>query len=208
MRAAGAVGWGVSEPGGWEPRDTHTRRAHDPPVSVAEAPNLLPTPGPPAPLSWFSPLAGPGMPKNGVTGVQSPGQWWLLGRTLLTAHTGSLSSRGGLAEKRSARTQKFSRCKLPRSLQKKGGETADSQQHRDVLRAIECGHVRRARGSCRGGLSVISGPVQKVSTDPYFNRTTFLPLFAFSALGAQGRAERARVVLGSSKRRARDEVSC
>ena len=57
-------------------------------------------------------------------------------------------------------------------------------------------------------IPAISGPVQKVSAKPYSNPTTFLPLFAFSALGAQGRAERARVVLGSSKCRARDELAC
>ena len=61
-------------------------------------------------------------------------------------------------------------------------------------------------GSCRGGFPAISGPMQKVSANPYSNPTTFLPLFAFSPNSAprrQGRAERARVVLGSSKRRAR-----
>ena len=46
-------------------------------------------------------------------------------------------------------------------------------------------------------------PVQKVSANPYFNHTTFLPLFAFSALGVQGRAEGASVVLDSSGCRAR-----
>ena len=39
-------------------------------------------------------------------------------------------------------------------------------------------------------------PVQKVSANPYFNHTTFLPLFAFSALGVQGRAEGASVAFG------------
>ena len=42
-------------------------------------------------------------------------------------------------------------------------------------------------------------PVQKVSANPYFNHTTFPPLFAFSALGDQGRAERARLAFGWRK---------
>ena len=41
----------------------------------------------------------------------------------------------------------------------------------------------------RGGFR----PLQKVSANPYFNHTTFPPLFAFSALGVQGRAEGTRV---------------
>ena len=39
-------------------------------------------------------------------------------------------------------------------------------------------------------------PLQKVSTNPYFNHTTSPPRFAFSALCDQGRAERARLAFG------------
>ena len=51
------------------------------------------------------------------------------------------------------------------------------------------GGVTRSAWLSRGGFR----PLQKVSTNPYFIHTTFPPLFAFSALGVQGRAEGARV---------------
>ena len=51
------------------------------------------------------------------------------------------------------------------------------------------GGVTRPAWLSRGGFR----PLQKVSANPYFNHTTFPPLFAFSALGVQGRAEGARV---------------
>ena len=137
MRTAGAVGWGVSEPGGWEPRAPHTRRAHDPPVSVAGAPNLLPTPGPPAPLSWFPPLRAPAMPKNGVTGVQSPGSGGWAGRVDST-HRLSPAEAGS-----QRRRWAISRGLQVRAKFVKGGR---KRTHTGRARASEGGHVRRARG--------------------------------------------------------------
>ena len=51
------------------------------------------------------------------------------------------------------------------------------------------GGVTRPAWLSRGGFRTL----QKVSANPYFNHTTFPPLFAFSALGVQDRAEGARV---------------
>ena len=48
----------------------------------------------------------------------------------------------------------------------------------------------------------VSAPLQKVSANPYFIHTTFPPLFAFSALGVQGRAEGTRVDSDGSSTRA------
>ena len=51
-------------------------------------------------------------------------------------------------------------------------------------------------------------PIYHFSDIPLLPYTTFLPLFAFSALGVQGRAEGASVVLDSSGCRARHELAC
>ena len=122
------------------------------------------------------------------------------GQDVLTARTGSLQpsrarrGRGGRSSWLQVRA-KF-----------EGRKKADTELPEAPERASATTYG--GPGSSRGGFPAISGPVQKVSANPYSNPTTFLPLFAFSALGAQGRAERARVVLGSSKCRARDELSC
>ena len=58
--------------------------------------------------------------------------------------------------------------------------------------------VTRPAWLSRGGFR----PLQKVSTNPYFIHTTFPPLFAFSALGVQGRAEGTRVDSDGSSTRA------
>ena len=69
---------------------------------------------------------------------------------------------------------------------REGGQNKRTLPGRCIERA------RLALGGSSAALgdgSALLTPLQKVSANPYFNHTTFLPLFAFSALGAQGRAE-------------------
>ena len=140
------------------------------PRLCSRSPQPLAHPRPAGTTQLVSPLAGPGMPKNGVTGVQSPGSGVVAGQDVLTARTGSLQPMRARREVEWATLAWRCKCAPSWRREEESGHIRDAPERARVA-------TYGGPGSSRGGFPAISDPMQKVSADPYFNPTTFLPLF-------------------------------
>ena len=156
---------------GWEPRAPHTRRAHASPRLCSRSPQPLAHPTPAGTTQLVSPLAGPGMPKNEVTGVQSPGSGGWAGRVDSTHRLSPAE-----APRRAHRTPGSPGAAVLQVFEarEKGGGTADSFRRQ---RAIEKGHVYGGPGSCRG-LGGVSGHFRPLCKKCRQTPILTLPLFS------------------------------